>query len=157
MRLRLTPTIGLLALVSLPAQAEIYKCTDAAGHVTYSNVASKGCTKLNLEPISTIPTAKPAAKSPTPAGFPRVEENAQKARDTDRRKILDQEQAAEQASLEAARKRLAEAEVPQPEDRNAGGSINQGKLQERTQPLRDQIQLHERNLEAIRKELQNLR
>ncbi|MBI2306054.1 MAG: DUF4124 domain-containing protein [Rhodocyclales bacterium] len=155
--MRLTPMIGLLALASLPAQAEIYKCTDAAGHVTYSNVATKGCAKMNLEPISTIPAAKPAAKTPTPAGFPRVEENAQKARDSDRRKILEQEQATEQASLEAARKKLADAEEPRPEDRNVGGSINQGKLQERTQPLRDQIQLHERNLEAIRKELQNLR
>lgn len=155
--MRLTPTLGLLALASLPAQAEIYKCTDAAGHVTYSNVATKGCAKMNLEPISTIPAAKPAAKTPTPAGFPRVEENTQKARDSDRRKILEQEQATEQASLEAARKKLAEAEEPRPEDRNVGGAINQGKLQERTQPLRDQVQLHERNLEAIRKELQNLR
>jgi RNA polymerase primary sigma factor len=54
-------TIGLLALASLPAQAEIFKCTDAAGHVMYSNVASKGCTKMNLEPISTIPAASKAA------------------------------------------------------------------------------------------------
>ena len=65
--------IGLLALASLPAQAEIFKCTDAAGHVTYSNVASKGCAKMNLEPISTVPAAKPAPRTPTPAGFPRVE------------------------------------------------------------------------------------
>ncbi|MFC5299883.1 DUF4124 domain-containing protein [Azospira restricta] len=155
--MRLTPTIGLLALASLPAYAEIYKCTDASGHVTYSNVATKGCAKMNLDPISTIPAAKPAAKAPTPAGFPRVDEGAQKARDSDRRKILDQELAAEQKNLDDAKKRLAEAEEPRPEDRNVGGAINQGKVQERTQPLRDQIQLHERNLEAIKKELQNLR
>ena len=48
-------TIGLLALAALPAQAEIFKCTDASGHVTYSNVASKGCARLNLDPISTVP------------------------------------------------------------------------------------------------------
>ncbi|HEX5801425.1 MAG TPA: DUF4124 domain-containing protein [Azospira sp.] len=150
-------TMAFLALAALPAQADIYKCTDAAGHVTYSNVATKGCAKMNLEPISTIPPARPAAKAPTPAGFPRVEENVQKARDNDRRKILEQEQSAEQKNLEEAKKRLTDAEIPQPEDRNAGGSINQGKLQERVQPMRDQVQLHERNLEAIRKELQNLR
>lgn len=155
--MRRSLTIGLLALVAVPAYADIYKCTDAAGHVTYSNVATKGCAKMNLEPISTIPPARPAAKAPTPAGFPRVEENVQKARDNDRRKILEQEQAAEQKNLEEAKKRLTDAEIPQPEDRNAGGTINQGKLQERVQPMRDQVQLHERNLEAIRKELQNLR
>lgn len=155
--MRLTLMIGLLALVSLPARAEIYKCTDAAGHITYSNVATKGCAKMNLEPISTIPANKAAAKTPTPAGFPRVEESTQKARDGDRRKILEQEQTAEQKNLDEAKKRLADAETPVPEDRNAGGTINQGKLQERVQPIRDQVQLHERNLEAIRKELQNLR
>jgi multidrug resistance efflux pump len=150
--------IGLLALASLPAQAEIFKCTDAAGHVMYSNVASKGCTKMNLEPISTIPAASKAApKTPSPAGFPRVEENTQKARDNDRRKILEQEQSAEQKNLEEAKKKLAEAEVALPQERMQGGGINQAKVQERTQPIRDQIQLHERNLEAIRKELQNLR
>lgn len=155
MRTRLT--IGLLALAAMPVHAEIYKCTDSAGHVTYSNVATKGCAKLNLEPISTVPATKPAPKTPTPSTFPRVEESTQKARDTDRRKILEQEQSAEQKSLDDARKKLADAEVPLPEDRSAGGSINQGKMQERVQPLRDQVQLHERNLEAIRKELQNLR
>lgn len=155
--MRRSLTIVLLMLATLPAQADIYKCTDAAGHVTYSNVATKGCTKLSLDPISTVPAAKPAAKAPTPSSFPRVDENAQRARDNDRRRILEQELANEQKNLEEANKRLTEAEVPQPGDRNAGGTINQAKLQERTQPMRDQVQLHERNLEALRKELQNLR
>lgn len=150
-------TIGLLALAALPAQAEIFKCTDASGHVTYSNVASKGCARLNLDPISTVPATKAATKTPTPSTFPRVEESTQKSRDTDRRKILEQERATEQKSLDEARKKLAEAEQPLPQERNPGGSVNQGKVQERIQPMLDQVQLHVRNLEAINKELQNLR
>jgi hypothetical protein len=150
-------TIGLLALAALPVQAEIFKCTDPTGHVTYSNVGSKGCAKMNLDPISTVPAAKPAMRAPTPAGFPRVEDSTQRARDGDRRKILEQEQAAEQKALDEAKKRVAEAEEPQPTDRISGGGINQAKVDERVKPLRDQVQLHERNLEAIRKELQNLR
>ena len=39
--------------------------------------------------------SKAAPKTPSPAGFPRVEENTQKARDNDRRKILEQEQSAD--------------------------------------------------------------
>jgi len=155
--MRPTLTFGLLALAALPAYADIYKCVDAAGHVTYSNVLIKGCTKLNLEPISTVPAARPAAKSPTPAGFPRVDDSVQKARDNDRRRILEQERSTEEKNLADAIKRLEEAEVPQPSDRNAGGGINQAKLQERVQPMRDQVHLHERNLEAINKELRNLR
>lgn len=149
-------TVCLLSLAPLPAAAEIFKCTGADGHITYSNVQTKGCTRLNLEPISTVPAVKVPPK-PSPAGFPRVEENTQKARDSDRRKILEQEQEAEQKALDDAKKKLAEAEVARPEERVVGGAINQAKVQERTQPLRDEIQLRERNLEAIRKELQNQR
>lgn len=177
--MRASLTMGLLALLALPVEAEIYKCTDSAGHVTYSNVASKGCARLNLEPISTVP-ARPEAKTPTPSAFPRVEENTQKARDNDRRKILEQELAAEQQGLEQARKELAaQEENVLPEERMApqqqcvtvvlkdgktgqschpvGGGINTAKVLARLQPFKDKVAMHERNLEAIRKELQNLR
>ncbi|MBK8523356.1 MAG: DUF4124 domain-containing protein [Betaproteobacteria bacterium] len=149
--------IGFLAWAAVPAYAEIYKCTDRDGHVTYSNVASKGCGKLNLDPISSVPGTKPAARTPTPATFPRVEDGTQKARDNDRKKILEQELTAEQKSLDDARKKLEEGEIALPQERMQGGAINQAKVQERVQPLRDQVRLHERNLEAIRKEMQNLR
>jgi len=151
--------IALLALASLPAQAEIFKCTDAAGHVMYSNVASKGCTKMNLEPISTIPAASKAApKTPSPAGFPRVEENTQKARDNDRRAILEKELANEQKNLEAAKRELSEQEnLVAPDERIAGGGIQGGKREARIQTYRDKVQLHERNLESLRKELANLK
>ncbi|MCP5268511.1 MAG: DUF4124 domain-containing protein [Zoogloeaceae bacterium] len=149
--------MSLLVLPALPVQAEIFKCTDNAGHVTYSNVSSKGCTRLNLEPISSGSGGKPAAKAATPSSFPRVAEDTQRARDNDRRKILEQELATEQKSLDEAKKRLAEGEIAQPNERMQGGGINQAKVQERIKPLQDQVQLHERNLEAINKEMRNLR
>lgn len=148
---------GLLALAPALAHADIFKCADKDGHITYSNVQSKGCSRLNLDPISTVPANKAAPKTPTPSTFPKVEENAQKARDNDRRKILEQELAAEKKSLEDAKKRLTEAEIALPEERIQHGGINQAKVQERTQPLRDQVQLHERNIEALQKEMSNLR
>lgn len=36
----------LLTLVPCTAYAEIYRCTDSAGHVTYSNVESAQCKKM---------------------------------------------------------------------------------------------------------------
>lgn len=179
--MRPTLTIGLALLAALPAYADIYKCTDAAGHVTYSNVATKGCIKMDLDPVSTVPAPpKPAAKTPTPAEFPRVDAGTQKARDGDRRRILEQELAAEQKSLAEAKKALAEQEETiLPEERLApqqqckpvtlpdgktgqsctavGGGINNAKVLERRQPYKDRVAMHERNVEAIRKELQNLR
>jgi hypothetical protein len=66
-----------------------------------------------LHVAGTPPRAKPvgAAANPSPAGFPRVQEDTQKARDTDRRHILEQELAGEQRNLEQARKELAEQEA----------------------------------------------
>lgn len=151
-------SIALLALAALPAQADIYKCADADGHVTYSNVATKNCRKLNLDPVNATPAAKAAPRTPTPATFPRVDDNTQKSRDTDRRRILESELAAEQKNLEQAKKDLAEQEATVlPNERMQGGAISGGKLQERLQPFKDKAALHERNLEAIRKEIANLR
>lgn len=143
---------ALLMLAAMSAQADIYKCADADGHVTYSNVATKNCKKLNLEPVNTAPAAKAAAKTPTPAAFPRVDDGAQKARDTDRRRILEGELAAEQKNLEEAKKALAEQEAVR-----SGDEKNYQKVLDRLQPFKDKVALHERNLEAIRKEIANLR
>lgn len=38
-----------------------------------------------------------------------------------------------------------------------GGAISGGKLQERIQPYKDKAALHERNIEAIQKEIAKLR
>jgi hypothetical protein len=73
-----------------------------------------------------------------------VQEDTQKARDTDRRHILDQELAGEQRNLEQARKDLGEQEALR-------GSP------ERMAPYRDRVAQHERNIQAIQKELSNLR
>lgn len=148
----------LLALAAMPAQADIYKCTDADGHVTYSNVATNKCKKLNLDPVNATPAGKAAPKTPTPATFPKVDDSTQKARDTDRRRILETELSAEQKNLEQAKKELAEQEATVlPSERMQGGAISGGKLQERLQPFKDKAALHERNIEAIRKEIGNLR
>jgi hypothetical protein len=152
-------SIGLLMLFALPAQADIYKCADADGHVTYSNVATKNCRKLNLDPVGSTaaPAGKAAPRTPTPSSFPRVDDGTQKARDTDRRHILESELSAEQKNLEQAKKELAEQEASVlPSERMPGG-INGAKVQERVQPFKDKVALHERNLEAIRKEIANLR
>ena len=108
---------------------------------------------------SPAPAARPAAaKTPTPASFPKVDDNAQKSRDTDRRRILDGELSAEQKNLEQAKKDLSEQEATVlPNERMQGGAISGGKLQERIQPFKDKAALHERNIEAIQKEIAKLR
>ncbi len=86
------------------------------------------------------------------AGFPRVDSGTQKARDTDRRRILEEELNSEQKSLEVARKELEDQESVR-----YGNERNYQKVLDRVQPYKDKVQLHERNIEALRREISNLR
>ena len=153
-------------LAALPVQADVmYQCVDDRGHKSFSNIKSsaKGakCTAMDLGTPVTVPAPKAAAKTPTPATFPKVDDNTQKARDTDRRRILDSELATEQRNLEEAKKALVEQEaIILPSERQqykGGGGISGGKVEERIQPYRDKVALHERNIEAIQKEIAKLR
>lgn len=160
---RLVLTVALLSLLLPAAQADVmYQCVDESGHKSFSNIKSsvKGakCTAMDLgEPVSVPAPKAAAAKAPTPANFPKVDDNAQKSRDNDRRRILEGELASEQTNLEEAKKALAEQEaLVLPEERIKGGAIAGGKVLERVQPYRDKVALHERNIEAIQKEIGRL-
>lgn len=148
----------LLLGVAGQANAEIFKCVEEGGRVTYSNSQTKNCTRLNVGPPNTVPAPK-GATSAAANGFPRVKPDQQRTRDDERRRILDLELANEEKAMEAARNALADQELlVLPEERNAGGrGINGEKLAERIQPFRDKVALHERNIEALRREIANLR
>jgi hypothetical protein len=144
------------ALAALPASADVYKCVDADGHVTYTNDKSRarGCKLLSSEmPVSSVPG--PAATTPKPAapsgGFPSVSGDQQKARDSERRRILEAELDTETKNLEAARKALTEGEAVR-----LGDERNYQKYLDRIQGLKDNVALHERNVDALRKEISKL-
>ncbi len=182
---RLRVLLFVLTACALPVHADVmYQCVDDDGHKSFSNIkpAAKGpkCTAMNFPDAPASPAAKSAAvKAPTPASFPKVDEGAQKARDNDRRRILEGELAAEKKELEKAKAELAaQDESALPEERIATsqscttavgkdgkptkvctttpGGINQAKVDERLQPYKDKVALHERNIEAIQKELARL-
>jgi len=147
------------------AQADIYKCVDENGHTTYTNEKtgsqSKGCTLMSREqPVSTVPAparknhsgASGTTATSTPSHFPKVDDSTQKTRDNDRRKILEQELANEEKLLEDAKKELAEQEPVR-----QGNEKNYQKYLDRIQGYKDSVRLHERNIEAIRKEITNLK
>ena len=144
------------SLTALPASADVYKCVDADGHVTYTNdtARAKGCKQLSSDvPVSSVPgpAAKPAAPAGAAPGFPSVSGDQQKARDTERRRILEAELDTENKNLEQARKARAEGEAVR-----LGGERNYQKYLDRVQGLKDNVALHERNVEALRKELSKL-
>lgn len=142
----------LLALMAGVAQADtLYKCADSEGRTTYTNQKSPGktCTVLSQDkPISTFAAPKTRAATPTPEGFPRVNSETQKSRDGDRRKILEEEMRAEQQKLEGAKKSLAEQEAIR-----EGGEKNYQRVLDRLKPYQEEVQLHERNVDSLQKEL----
>jgi hypothetical protein len=150
----------LLGTLALPAAANtIYKCTDASGGTLISNTrVDKNCKPVVTGPDSSLPAPKAktgpggASANPSPAGFPKVQEDTQKSRDTDRRRILEQELAGEQRNLDQAKKELAEQEAV----RN-GDERNYQRVIDRVQPYKDRVAQHERNIQQIQRELSNLR
>lgn len=140
------------------AQAVIYKAVDANGHVTYSSTPIKGGKKIILEPLPTMaPLAKP--RSASPEGFPRVNGETQKARDETRRKILEDELSAEEKLLEEAKQNLKDGEATPEIYRTQDGKIrrNVAKYDEKIKMLTEQVELHQKNVEALKTELSKLK
>ena len=86
--------LSLLCLAAPASAVTLYRCEDG-GRVSYTTERKPGCVVVSTSSAAAAAPAHPAAKakataSPTPADFPRVSGDAQKSRDTDRRKILEQ-------------------------------------------------------------------
>ncbi|MDB5803476.1 MAG: hypothetical protein JWN73_798 [Betaproteobacteria bacterium] len=130
----------------------LFKCTDADGSVTYTNVGSvKGCKKVEGE-INSVSVVKSVPAAPRAAGESRVDSNSQKARDTDRRRILQEELAAEQKRLADLQK-----EYNNGEPERQGGERNYQKYMDRSQQLKDDVARSQSNVDSLNRELGGLK
>ena len=128
-------------------EGTMYRCLTKSGVSSYFNVPG-----AVPAPAGSAP-GRSSASTPTPAGFPRVDTATQKGRDDVRRKVLSDELAAEEKLLAEARTTYADgAPVPLPEERSSAD-----KYRERIARLRQAVSVHERNVEALKKELQSVK
>lgn len=160
----MTTSLKLSALLALlvcaTAQGQIYKCQPPGGSVEYTDINRGSYCKAMDLPGATIPAparrAGPATRSvspvATPGEFPRVDGAEQRARDNDRRAILEDELRNEQQKLAELRREYNNGE---PERR--GDERNYAKYQERVATLRDSISRSEKNIEALKREIANIR
>jgi hypothetical protein len=119
----------------------LYRCPTQSG-VHYFNVPD-GSVPAN----ASVPSG--ARNAPTPSNFPKVDSATQKGRDDVRRKVLTEELATEQKLLDEARAAYANgAPPPTAEERNVPQ-----KYAERVVKLKQTVTLHEKNIEALNKEL----
>jgi hypothetical protein len=150
------------AMGSAHAQTDVYLCVGDDGQKEYKNTgATKGCKRVDLPGITMIPapvrrpaTIQTAAVKTTvaPPGFPAVDGSTQKARDNDRRQILLDEMKAEEQKLADLKKEYNNGE---PERR--GDERNYAKYQERVASMKEDLSRTEKNLEALRREIGNIK
>ena len=146
-----------LCLIATPVLTQgVFVCVQANGTREYRNTGdTRGCRRLDLETISTIPAppsnqqAKAAAIDPS---FPRIESQIQKRRDQDRLQILMDEVRTEESRLSELRRDYQNGE---PE--RLGSERNYAKYQERVAQMKDDIQRTEKNIEALKREIGNLK
>ncbi len=159
----------LALLLAVPAYADTCKYQDADGRIIYTNIPIKGAKKLSCFGFEggARSGGAPKASQPSPANFPRVDANTQKQRDDTRRKILEDELQSEQKALEQAKQAYAEGEAD-PETFKTTIPGKDGKPQsvtrrnvaayeEKMKQLQDNVDLHEKNIQMLQKELAGLK
>ena len=132
------------------AQSEVYKCPDASGRPTYTNVkrdtVGKNCTLVSKE-VSVVP-----AQIPTRGAQSSAATESASARNENRRRILESELQNEQHLLSDARQKLTEQEgIRDGDERNYARTL------ERLKPYQEAVSQHTKNIEQLRGELGRLR
>lgn len=159
MSLKLSVLLALLASATM-AHGQIYKCVTPSGSKELTDIKRGPHCQLMELPGTAIPAPpRRVAPSPrnaqpvTPTGdFPRVDSAEQKARDADRRGILEEELKTESQKLAELRREFNGGE---PERR--GDERNYAKYQERVAALRDSVSRSEKNVDALKREIANIR
>jgi hypothetical protein len=158
--LRTSLLISLGSLLAVPlAQAQIYRCESPDGTPLFQNAPGKNCKPMDLPSLTTVPSprtpasgARATTANAAPADFPRVDAAAQRSRDSDRRRILEDELSREQARLEDFRK-----EYNGGEPERLGNERNYQKYLDRVERLKDEITRSETNVVSLRRELEGVK
>ena len=142
--------LALLCATGLAnAEQDLYKCVDASGGVTYANTGStKGCTKIAVDPVVIPKLSTPQKAQASPSTFPKVDSTTQKARDTDRRRILDDELRDKEAKL-ADLKREYNGGEPE----RQGNERNYQRYLDRVERLKADIARSESDIGSIKSEI----
>jgi predicted lipid-binding transport protein (Tim44 family) len=141
----------LLAGAARADDKPVYRCpgnlyTDA---LSAKEASAKGCKTLDGAPITVIQSIKPkAAATPSSVGGEKVGAEDQKARDADKRRILEAELQKEEAALAALQKQYNNG---QPE--RQGDERNFQKYQDRVNEMKSALTRKESDVAALRREL----
>ncbi len=149
-------TLGLATAAPGHAQTQletIWSCKDKSGRTHVTNLkedtAGKDCRIVQQTRVTVVPAVKPGAKSP--AGFPKESSSDRASSKAKQRETIEKELSQEQSMLADARKKLAEQEAIR-----TGDEKNYARVLDRLKPYKDTVEVHEKNVEALKRELMNL-
>jgi len=130
--------------------SEMFKCTSKNGNTAYFNVPDAPAeTASSARTAAAASAATRSATVPTPSSFPKVDAGTQRSRDDLRRRVLNDELSSEEKLLAEAKVALGDGTpAPLPEERQSAQ-----KYADRVARLRQAVQLHERNVDALKREL----
>lgn len=154
------PSLALMLAASTFAQAQsdVYLCIDANGKKEYKNTGVvKGCKLVDLPRSNSVPSPPSAKKNlgkpaSVPADFPKVDDSTQRARDSDRKQILMDELKVEEQKLANLKKEFNNGEVERRADERLAAQYV-----ERVNNLKSDVERTGKNIEALKREISNLK
>lgn len=149
-----------VALATAPALAQgsssIWSCRDKEGktHVTNVQEDTRGMDCRIVEQRVTVVPAGPSsmntarARTPTPTGYPKESPSKRASAKDKQRQILERELEQERGMLEKSKQALAEQEAVR-----YGDERNYARVLARLKPYQDTVEVHQKNVEALEREL----
>ena len=133
----------------------LWNCKNKDGRTILTNekkdTVGRECRVVQQQRVTVVPSTKPGSKSASPQNFPKESTSDRLAAKDKQRQTLERELSQEETLLGDARRKLAEQEAVR-----GGDEKNYAKVLERLQPYKDAIEVHNKNIEALKRELANL-
>jgi hypothetical protein len=146
----------------------LWNCKDKSGRTILTNqeadTKDKECRIVHQQRVTVVPASKappaPGKAAPggpgagpgaSPGNFPKESPADRASAKAKQRDTLERELQQEEQLLAEARRKLAEQESIR-----TGDEKNYARVQERLRPYKDAVEVHEKNVDALRRELSRL-
>jgi len=133
----------------------LWNCKDKDGRTILTNqqadTVGKECRVVQQQRVTVVPAQKAPAKAASPQSFPKESANDRLSARDRQRQTLERELAQEESLLADAKRKLAEQESVR-----SGDERNYARVLERLQPYKDAVEVHTKNIDALKRELANL-